>query len=88
MCSQTSNLAAQSTTVTRVIHSHSVPMKAEVRTRDTTGETNGRYLCIPAVATNNHNVAGPLVAYLHVLYSKLCKISLTGLSWEECDHPS
>ena len=40
---QASNLEAQAATVTKVLHPHSVPMKAEARTRDTTGEMNAKH---------------------------------------------
>ena len=46
-CLQTSDLAAQTDNFTRIIHPHGVPMKAEAKTPDTTGEMNGKYERVP-----------------------------------------
>ena len=51
---QTSNLAAQINTVTSTnIRSHSVPMKTETRTRDTTSKTDGKYERAPSQDQNH-----------------------------------
>ena len=53
MCLQTSNLAAQATAFTRVIHSHNIPKATEARTRDTTNKTNDK---VTVETTSNYNV--------------------------------
>ena len=46
-------LAAQTATVTRVIHPYSVLLTAEARTRDTTGESNDKYERAPRQGRNH-----------------------------------
>ena len=77
MRSQTSKLAAQNAAITSVNHPHCVPVTAETRTCDTTGETNDTYeLALRSVVTiGNHTIIACREKGPRVLYNGLYRMT-------------